>query len=114
MLSLSSRSGTAGTFRRPVAPTCNPQLCIPTTLYIELSVFVANTTHQNMYAVGTKTAYQDRTEETDYESSLEEGIGHGKDPCAQAALQQVDQCLGVPAGREGSRSLSAILSSHVQ
>jgi hypothetical protein len=66
-----------------------------------------------MYAVGTKAAYQDCTDEADYEPSLEEGIGHGKDPCAQTALQQVDQCLGVPAGRESGRPLSAILSSHV-
>ena len=67
-----------------------------------------------MYAVGTKAAYQDSTDEADYEPGLEEGIGHGKDPCAQTALQQVDQCLGVPAGRESSHPLSAILSSHLQ
>jgi hypothetical protein len=67
-----------------------------------------------VYAVGTKAAYQDCTDEADYEPSLEEGIGHGKDPCAQTALQQVDQCLGVPEGRESSSPLSAILSSQDQ
>jgi len=67
-----------------------------------------------MYAVGTKAAYQDCTDKADYEPSLKEGVRHGKDPCTQTALQQVDQCLGVPAGRESSRPLSAILSSYVQ
>ena len=67
-----------------------------------------------MYAVGTKAAYQDCTDEADYEPSLEEGIGHGKDPCAETALQQVDQCLGVPARRKRSRPLSAILSLQVK
>jgi hypothetical protein len=64
-----------------------------------------------MYAVGTKAAYQDCTDEADNQPSLEESIRHGKDPCTQTTLQQVDQCLGVPAGRESSRPFSAIMSS---
>jgi hypothetical protein len=65
-----------------------------------------------MYAVGAHAANQDCTHETYNEASLEEGIRHGKNPCAQAALQQVDQCLGVPAGKGSSYPLSAILSSY--
>jgi hypothetical protein len=64
-----------------------------------------------MYAVGTKAAYQDGSHETYNKPSLEEGIGHGEDSCAQTALQQVDQCLGVPVGKRSNHPLSAIFSS---
>jgi hypothetical protein len=44
-------------------------------------------TYQNVYAVGTQAANQNRPDEAHNEARLEEGIGHGENACTQTALQ---------------------------